>query len=228
MKLLLVEDEAKLSRLLVRGLGEAGHQVDACGRGDDALAQAQAIPYDVIVLDWSLPDLDGVAVLRLWRERGLGTPVLMLTARATVNERIVGLRAGADDYLPKPFDFGELLARLEALHRRASGHGHVRAIGSVKLDAGRRVLERLGQEASLTGREFSLFLELAGHAGDVLTRTELLSTVWGSGFDGTPNVVDVYVGYLRAKLETLGAADVAIEAVRGVGFRLSTKRPGTS
>jgi len=225
MKLLLVEDEAKLARLLVRGLGEAGHQVDACARGEDALAQAEAIPYDVIVLDWSLPDLDGVAVLRRWRERGLGTPVLMLTARATVNERIVGLRAGADDYLPKPFDFGELLARLEALHRRAGGHGQARAVGSVKLDAARRLLVRASQEVSLTGREFSLFSELAGHAGDVLTRSELLSTVWGSGFDGTPNVVDVYVGYLRGKLEALGADDVVIEAVRGVGFRMARRSP---
>jgi two-component system, OmpR family, response regulator len=222
MRILVVEDETKLARLLVRGLTEAGHMVDACEKGEDAFLQAQAIAYDVVVLDWSLPDTDGVSVLRRWRERGLSTPVLMLTARGTVGERVTGLRAGADDYLPKPFDFTELLARLEALHRRGGGSGQVRQIGSVRIDGNRRVLSRNDREESLTGREFLLFTELSNHAGEVLTRSELLSAVWGATFDGNPNVVDVYVGYLRAKLQKLGATDVAIGAVRGVGFRLVT------
>jgi two-component system, OmpR family, response regulator len=221
MKLLIIEDEAKLARLLVRGLGEAGHQVDACADGETGSQQAESIAYDCIVLDWSLPDTDGVTLLRRWRDRGLSTPVLMLTARGTVGERIVGLRAGADDYLPKPFDFGELLARLEALHRRGGGHLPVRQLGALRVDSNRRVLIREGKEETLTGREFALFHELAGHAGETLTRSELLTRVWGSLFDGTPNVIDVYVGYLRAKLTRLHAADVAIEAVRGVGFRLT-------
>jgi DNA-binding response OmpR family regulator len=219
MRILVVEDEAKLARLLVRGLTEAGHVVDACDKGEDAFTQAEAIRYDVVILDWSLPDADGVSVLRRWRERGMTSPVLMLTARGTVGERVTGLRAGADDYLPKPFDFTELLARLEALHRRGGGQ-QARHIGSVRIDAGRRVLCRNDREEALTGREFVLFMELCDHVGEVLTRSELLTSVWGPTFDGTPNVVDVYVGYLRVKLQKLGAAEVSIGAVRGVGFRL--------
>jgi two-component system OmpR family response regulator len=220
MKILIVEDEAKLARLLVRGLTEAGHMVDACDKGEDAFLQAQLIVYDVVVLDWSLPDSDGISILRRWRERGVNSPVLMLTARGTVGERVTGLRAGADDYLPKPFDFTELLARLEVLHRRGGGPAQARQIGSVRIDSGRRVLSRHDREESLTGREFALFMELGSRAGEVLTRSELLNAVWGATFDGTPNVVDVYIGYLRVKLQKLEADDVVIASVRGVGFRL--------
>ena len=227
MKILVVEDEAKLARLLVRGLTEAGHQVDACDKGEDAFLQAQVVAYDTVILDWSLPDSDGISILRRWRERGVSSPVLMLTARGTVGERVTGLRAGADDYLPKPFDFTELLARLEALHRRGSGQAPARQVGLLRIDGGRRVLSRLDREESLTGREFALFMELSGHAGEVLTRSELLGAVWGSTFDGTPNVVDVYIGYLRVKLQKLGADEVVIEAIRGVGFRL-VAQPGRS
>jgi DNA-binding response OmpR family regulator len=225
MKLLLVEDELRMAQLLTRGLGEEGHQVDVCATGDAALAQARHVPYDVIVLDWALPGLDGVSVLRAWRERGLRTPVLMLTARGTVGERVTGLRAGADDYLTKPFDFEELLARLEGLHRRGGDHGTEQRLGPVVLDPRRRVLVHAGREEPLTAREFGLISELAGHAGEVLSRTRLLSTVWGADFDGSPNVVDVYVGYLRGKLERLGAASVQIRSVRGVGYRLSLEAP---
>jgi len=140
MKLLLVEDEEKMARLLQRGLTEAGHQVDVCQRGEDALEQALQIAYDAVLLDWNLPDLDGVAVLRRWREQGMRTPVLMLTARGTVGEKVVGLRAGADDYLVKPFAFEELLARLEALHRRSDAQGPAQQVGPLVLDSRRRVL----------------------------------------------------------------------------------------
>ncbi|MBZ4416817.1 response regulator transcription factor [Myxococcus sp. RHSTA-1-4] len=221
MKLLLVEDEERMARLLHRGLSEAGHQVDVCERGEDALRQAQDVPYDVVLLDWNLPDLDGLAVLRRWRERGLRTPVMLLTARGTVGEKVAGLRAGADDYLVKPFAFEELLARLEALHRRGEAGSVLGHVGPLVLDARRRVLRHGQQEQPLTGREFSLFQELASHVGEVLSRSELLAHVWGAGFDGPPNIVDVYVGYLRGKLERLGATPVvSIQAVRGVGFRL--------
>lgn len=227
MKLFIVEDEPKMVRLLERGLREEGHQVDVCTTGALALEQAASIPYDVIILDWSLPELDGLTVLRRWRERGLRTPVLLLTARGTVGERVTGLRAGADDYLVKPFDFEELVARVEALHRRAGGHDLERRLGPLTLDARRRSLSSGTDERTLTGREFALLSELAGHAGDVLTRSELLHTVWGSGFDGAPNVVDVYVGYLRTKLRELAGEAVTIQAVRGVGFRLTVaERPG--
>jgi DNA-binding response OmpR family regulator len=225
MRILLVEDEAKMARLVQRGLREEGHQVDHCIEGATALDQALGAPYDVIVLDWALPDVDGVSLLRSWRDRGLHTAVLMLTARGTVGERITGLRAGADDYLVKPFDFDELMARLDSLHRRSGGHEPRRRLGSLTLDANRHALVIGKAEQVLTAREWALLSELAGHAGEVLTRSELLSAVWGSAFDGAPNVVDVYVGYLRAKLRKLGASQVQIDAVRGVGFRLTVQRP---
>jgi DNA-binding response OmpR family regulator len=220
VKLLLVEDEAQMARLLQRGLTEEGHQVDVCAKGQDALVQAASVAYDVILLDWSLPDVDGVSVLRQWRETGLSTPVLMLTARGSTGEKVTGLRAGADDYLVKPFDFDELLARLEALARRGAGATVNPVVGSVALDTKRRALLRGTSEESLTAREFALASELWTHAGDVLSRSRLLSAVWGTDFDGLPNVVDVYVGYLRAKLEALKADDVEITAVRGIGYRL--------
>jgi two-component system, OmpR family, response regulator len=220
MKLLLVEDEERMARLLQRGLAEAGHQVDVCSRGEEALEQALNIAYDVVLLDWGLPDVDGLALLRRWRGQGLRTPVLMLTARGTVGEKVMGLRAGADDYLVKPFAFEELLARLEALHRRGDAQGPPQQVGPLVLDARRRVLRHGEREQPLTGREYALFAELAAHAGEVLPRTTLLSHVWGDSFDGPPNIVDVYVGYLRTKLRKLEVEGIAIQAVRGVGFRL--------
>jgi two-component system OmpR family response regulator len=222
MKILLVEDEERLSRALVRGLSEEGHTVDLCAYGNDALSQGAALGYDVVILDWMLPDLDGVSVLRAWRAAGLRTPVLMLTARGTVPERVQGLRAGADDYLTKPFDFEELLARIEALHRRADGSNAALTAGDVTLDPRRRALRRGEREVSLTAREFALATELFAHAGDVLTRSELLDRVWGARFDGEPNVVDVYVGYLRRKLADLDAQGLTVRAVRGVGYRLES------
>ncbi len=222
MKLLLVEDETRLARVIARGLTEEGHTVDACERGTDAIEQGLALDYDVAILDWSLPDADGLTVLRTWRSRGSTMPVLMLTARSSVPERVAGLRAGADDYLGKPFDFEELLARIEALHRRSVTIGALRA-GDVELDANRRVLTRAGAEVLLTAREFALVRMLFERVGDVCTRTELLGGVWGSSFDGEPNVVDVYIGYLRKKFTELQAERVAITTIRGVGFRLETR-----
>jgi DNA-binding response OmpR family regulator len=196
--------------------------VDLCAYGNDALSQGAALGYDVVILDWMLPDLDGVSVLRAWRAAGLRTPVLMLTARGTVPERVQGLRAGADDYLTKPFDFEELLARLEALHRRADGSNAALTAGDVTLDPRRRALRRGEREVSLTAREFALASEFFAHAGEVLTRSELLDRVWGARFDGEPNVVDVYVGYLRRKLADLDAQGLTVRTVRGVGYRLES------
>ncbi len=198
---------------------EEGHQVDVCASGIEARAQALDIAYDVILLDWSLPDLDGVAVLRDWRARGLRTPVLLLTARGSTGEKVTGLRSGADDYLVKPFDFQELVARLEALSRRG-GAEPAAALGAHRLDPKRRALVRDDRAESLTAREYALCAEFATHPGEVLSRTRLLEAVWGTEFAGNANVVDVYVGYLRAKIERLGPDGVRIEAVRGVGYRL--------
>ncbi|MGC4000508.1 MAG: response regulator transcription factor [Anaeromyxobacter sp.] len=219
MKLLLVEDEERVAQVLSRGLTEEGHQVDAVGLGLSARDQALSIAYDVILLDWALPDMDGVSVLREWRQRGLRTPVLLLTARGATGEKVTGLRAGADDYLVKPFDFDELLARIEALHRRGSGHGAA-TLGPIALDPRRRALVKGAVSEALTAREYGLLSELASHAGEVLSRSKLIQAVWGTGFEGNPNVVDVYVGYVRTKLERIGAGEVRIESVRGVGYRL--------
>ncbi len=221
MKLLLVEDEPRMARMLQRGLVEEGHQVDVCDRGETALRQAKEVGYDVIILDWALPDVDGVAVLRQWREQGLQTAVLMLTARGSTGEKVTGLRAGADDYLVKPFDFEELLARLDSLARRAAGAALPAKVGGVSLDNRRRALTCNGREAPLTAREFALASEFFGHPAEVLTRSRLISAVWGTDFDGAPNVVDVYVGYLRTKLLELVPHQAEISAVRGIGYRLA-------
>lgn len=225
MKVLLVEDEPRMARMLQRGLSEEGHQVDVCATGEDALTQGKAVAYDVVLLDWSLPDVDGVSVLRRWREAGVETPVLMLTARGSTGEKVTGLRAGADDYLVKPFDFEELLARIDALARRSAGQLGQYQFQAVTLDPKRRRLKLGEKEAELTAREFALAQELFSHANEVLPRSRLLSAVWGTSFDGSPNVVDVYIGYLRTKLESIGATGVEIASVRGVGYRL-TGGPG--
>jgi DNA-binding response OmpR family regulator len=228
MKVLLVEDEPRFAETVARGLREEGHQVDLCHEAGDARRQAELIDYDVIVLDWMLPDLDGLSLVREWRREGLRTPVLMLTARGTVGERVTGLRAGADDYLVKPFAFDELLARLEALHRRSEGALATSRAGDVILDAKRHHLRRGELEVALTPRELQLAAELFDHAGDVVTRSHLLTTVWGWGFEGDPNVLDVYVGYVRRKLAELGEGAPRIEAVRGIGFRLLPGGPAGS
>lgn len=219
MKLLVVEDDERTGQLLQRGLTEEGHQVDRCIHAVDAERQAKVVGYDVIVLDWGLPDVDGVALLRRWRDAGLATPVLMLTARGSVGERVTGLRAGADDYLVKPFDFDELIARIEALHRRAAGVAMDR-VGDLVIDVAARMLVCGARREALTNREWQLWLALAEHRGDVLTRSQLLAKVWGAEFDGEPNVVDVYIGYVRGKLAKLGTKSVHLRAVRGLGYRL--------
>jgi len=222
MRILLVEDDERMAKLVHRGLVEEGHTVDTCARGADAATQALAVRYDVVILDWGLPDIDGISVLRRWRERGLTTPVLMLTARGTVGERVIGLRGGADDYLTKPFDFDELLARLEALHRRSAGVQP--SLGALVIDERRRAFVIGDRAETLTAREWQLWLVFLEQRGDVLTRSELLARVWGPDFTGEANIVDVYVGYLRTKLAAVGATHVAIRAVRGVGFRLEVAR----
>jgi two-component system OmpR family response regulator len=225
MRILLVEDEARLAEKVARGLREEGHVVDVCGTAADARRQVLDVAYDVVVLDWMLPDVDGPSLLRAWRTEGLRLPVLMLTARGEVGERVTGLRAGADDYLVKPFAFAELVARLEALQRRAVGASVTLTVGGVELDARRHHLCRGELEVSLSPRELSLAHELFTHAGDVMTRSHLLTAVWGWGFEGDPNILDVYVGYLRRKLDALGPEGPRIVAVRGVGFRLSPAEP---
>ncbi|RKG84249.1 response regulator transcription factor [Corallococcus terminator] len=226
MRLLLIEDEAKMVSLLRRGLEEEGHTLEVCTRGSEALALGTPEDYEVIVLDWSLPDMDGMTLLRGWRDASVRTPVLMLTARGTTADKVMGLRSGADDYLVKPFDFEELLARLEVLRRRSEVKDGVVRLGELVLEPGRRVLRVGSREESLTAREFALFSALARHPGEPQVRARLMEQTWGPDFDGSANVLDVYVGYLRTKLERLAASHVTLRSVRGVGYKLVVGPPG--
>ena len=220
MRVLVVEDEVKMAGLLERGLEEEGHAVDVAGRGEDALWMARAAPYDAIVLDLMLPGLDGFAVCRELRAQEVWTPVLLLTARDAVDDRVFGLDAGADDYLVKPFAFGELLARLRALVRRgARERPAVLTVGELVLDPAAHVVSLSGRPVLLSAREFALLEFLMRRPGQVVSRTEILEHVWNYNYDGLSNVVDVYVGYLRRKLEQPPGL-VCIRTVRGVGYGL--------
>ncbi len=217
MKLLVVEDNPKVARFLVRALTEEGHVVDQVGDGTRAIDQIEAVAYDAVVLDWMLPGMDGIAVCRAVRDRGVRTPILMLTARAEVGERILGLDAGADDYLSKPFDLGELLARVRALGRRAGGGGgSTLRLGPLTVDTVARRATIDGRTIDLTSRELALLAYLMQHAGRAVSRSELLQKVWSTSFDPSSNVVEVHVKNLREKL---GGHDGMIETVRGVGYR---------
>jgi two-component system, OmpR family, response regulator len=220
MHILVVEDEAKMAALIRRVLTAEHHAVDVAVDGVSALAFAERTHYDVLILDRMLPDLDGLAVLRLLRTRGITTPVLLLTALGSVEHRVDGLDAGADDYLAKPFAFSELLARVRALGRRAAPAAPARlALGDLELDELRHVM-RVGEQAvDLSAREFALLGYFLRHAGQVVTRQQILDAVWGAEPDVYSNVVDLYVHYLRRKLSELGRARL-LRTVRGVGYTL--------
>ena len=216
MRVLIVEDERKLADLLARGLREEGHAADLAARGEDAVWMAEAAPFDVIVLDVMLPGLDGFGVCRRLREREIWTPVLMLTARDAVEDRVAGLDAGADDYLVKPFAFDELLARLRALTRRAPNERPTMLkVGELRLDPSARRVWRADVELDLSGKEFTLLELFLRNAGSVLSRNQLLDGAWDMSFERRSNVIDVYVRNLRGKI-----GRDAIETVRGVGYRL--------
>jgi DNA-binding response OmpR family regulator len=220
MRLLLVEDDVKLATALRRGLRSEGYAVDAVGDGEAALMHATVWEYDVIVLDRMLPERDGLDVCRTLRESGCEVPVLMLTARGQVGDRISGLDAGADDYLAKPFDFGELLARLRALVRRTpSPRRPLVEFEDLVIDPAAHTVRRAGRLVELTAREFAVLEFLALHAGEVVTRTRLLEHVWDENYLGSTNIVDVYVGYIRRKLDE----PPLIRTVRGVGFKLGVE-----
>jgi two-component system OmpR family response regulator len=220
VRLLLVEDDAKLARAVGRGLRHEGYAVDVVGDGDAALARAAVWDYDGIVLDIMLPSRDGFDVCRTLRERDCWAPILMLTARGQVGDRIRGLDVGADDYLAKPFDFGELLARLRALVRRVPAQRPVRLeVGDLVVDPATHEVARAGVAVALTAREFAVLEYLARHPGEAVSRASLLDHVWDENFEGSTNIVDVYVGYLRRKLE-LPFDRPLIRTIRGVGYAL--------
>jgi two-component system OmpR family response regulator len=220
VRVLVVEDETKMAGLLQRGLREEGYAVDVAGNGREALWLATENPYDAIVLDVMLPDLDGFEVCRKLREAGRWSPVLMLTARDAVHDRVAGLDAGADDYLTKPFSFAEFLARLRALFRRGTpDRPTVLENADLILNPATRRVARDGQPVDLTAREFALLEYLMRHPGEVLSRTRLIEHVWDFAFEGDSNVVDVYIRYLREKVDRPFGRD-SIETVRGAGYRL--------
>jgi two-component system OmpR family response regulator len=225
MRLLVVEDERKLGELLRRGLGEEGYATDLADRGEEALWMAKAVAYDAIVLDVMLPGADGFEICRRMREGGVWSPVLMLTARDAVDDRVNGLDAGADDYLAKPFAFEELLARLRALTRRAPlERPPVLEIDDLRLDPAAHRAWRGDQELDLSAKEFALLELFMRRPGLTLTRTQLLDGAWDMAFESRSNVVDVYVRYLREKIDRPFGRD-SIETIRGVGYRLRAGAP---
>jgi two-component system OmpR family response regulator len=220
MRALVVEDESKMAALIRRGLVEEGYAADVAATGEDAIWMARATAYDAIVLDLMLPGRDGNDVCRSLRACGVRSPILMLTARDGVEDRVSGLDSGADDYLCKPFSFAELLARLRALVRRGPlERSPVLEVGPLRLDPATRRVRRGDVEIRLSTKEFALLETFMRRAGDVLDRLDLLEHAWDFAYESRSNVVDVYVGYLRAKIDRPFGVE-SIETVRGVGYRL--------
>jgi two-component system OmpR family response regulator len=220
MRVLVVEDEVKMAGLLKRGLEEEGYAVDVAGNASDAVWLGTENSYDAIVLDVMLPDQDGFEVCRQLRAVGRWAPVLMLTARDAIPDRVAGLDAGADDYLTKPFSFTELFARLRALVRRGGAERPaVLRVGELTLDPASKKVSRAGSPVDLTAKEFALLELFMRHPGEVLSRTRIIEHVWDFAYEGDSNVVDVYVRYLREKIDRPFASD-SIETVRGTGYRM--------
>ena len=221
MRALIVEDDVELAQIVAQVLEREGFAADHSSRGSDALSRANATAYDIVLLDWTLPEVDGLTICRELRSRGSPAPILMLTARGDVKERVLGLETGADDYLVKPFDVDELLARVRALVRRTHSLG-VLKIGDVELDRLRHVALAAGRPLDLTTREYALLMYLAEHRDRIIGRTELLTRVWGTNFDPGSNIVEVHVSRLRDKL---GARAWMVDTIRGKGYRLREAPP---
>lgn len=220
MRALVVEDEARLAQSLRQGLLQDGFVVDIASDGSEGLALGLATPYDVIILDVMLPERDGFSVCRELRQKGVESPILMLSARSVVEDRVRGLETGADDYLAKPFAFSELLARVRALLRRRQPAAlRVLSVGDLSLDPITRIVRRGERKVDLTQKEFALLEYLMRHAGHAVTRAMIAEHVWGLTWDRLTNVIDVYVSHLRAKVESSPDARL-IHAVRGVGYMI--------
>lgn len=223
MKLLVVEDEKKIANLINNGLREQGYTVDVFHDGVEGLRQATSEPYDAIVLDIMLPGLDGLSVLRSLREKKIATPVMILTARGEVNERVDGLNAGADDYMSKPFSMDELVARLRALMRRVTGESiSFYKAGDLSMNLVSREVLRGARKVVLTPREFRLLEYLMRAADQVLTRTQIIERVWEYHFDPGTNLVDVYIQRLRRKIDD-GETHKMLQTIRGVGYSIVSK-----
>ena len=220
MRVLIVEDDLRMASLVRRGLANEGLAADVAPNGEDALWMAQAHDYDAIVLDVMLPGLDGFETCRRLRGAGVWVPVLMLTARDSVEDRVAGLDSGADDYMVKPFAFAELLARLRALARRGeSERPAVLAVGDLRLDPATHEVTRAGSPISLSAKEFALLETFMRRPGEVLSRVHLLEHAWDFAYENRSNVIDVYVGRLRRKVDEPFDRD-SLQTVRGAGYRL--------
>ena len=225
VRLLVVEDDPKLARVIARGLREHAYAVDVTGDGRDAVTQAVVNTYDAIILDVMLPGIDGIAVCRELRARGLRTPVLMLTARDAVADRIAGLDTGADDYLTKPFDFGELLARLRALLRRPEVlQPALFRLADLELDAHSHAVSRAGVPIALTAKEYALLELLIQHAGQIVSRADIVAHVWDDNHDAFTNAVEVYVNRLRGKIDRAPWTPL-LHTRRGAGYILTEVTP---
>jgi len=221
VRVLLVEDEPSIADFIARGLSENGYGVDTAHDGDEALEWPSVADFDVIILDVMLPGRDGMEVCRILRKQGVRTPILMLTARDAIEDRVQGLDSGADDYLVKPFAFAELLARLRALSRREPALlGTALEVGDLRMDTVTRQVTRSGHPIDLTAKEFALLEYLMRHPNQVLSRTMIAEHVWNYDFDNATNVIDVHVKNLRKKVDE-GFAPKLIHTVRGAGYRIT-------
>ncbi|MFM8520396.1 MAG: response regulator transcription factor [Solirubrobacterales bacterium] len=220
MRILVVEDEAAIADFLERGLESEGYSVTVASEGPDGLIEARSGKFDLLILDLMLPGMSGIEILRSFRKVDGSTPVILLTARTAVEDRVEGLDAGATDYIPKPFAFEELAARVRAhLRRPDQGEATTLTVGDIELDLLKRTVTRGGREVNLSAREFDLLAYMMRHPGQVLSREQLLSGVWGYDYDPGTNVVGVYIQYLRRKLNVDDLPD-PIETLRSVGYRL--------
>jgi DNA-binding response OmpR family regulator len=223
LRILVIEDEPKVARTLVKGL-EADHfAVDLANDGEEGLQLATEIDYDAIILDWNLPKLDGLTVLKKLRKSGSNMRILLLSARKDVSDRVMGLQAGADDYLTKPFSFEELLARVHSLLRRPQELLDKLSVEDLELDRMRHMVTRAGKQINLTQREYAVLEYLMRNAGRTVTRTMVVEHVWNLGFEGLTNIVDVYINYLRQKIDH-GFEKPLIHTARGVGYMLASNQ----
>jgi len=226
MRVLVVEDDKEAAGWLVKGLKEEGHVVDHAANGPDGLAMAMEKVHDVIIMDRMLPGMDGLAVISELRKDGINTPVLILSALGEVDDKVMGLRAGGDDYLAKPYAFNELLARVETLGRRKSAEPHKTRlqVGDLEIDLLARTARRAGEDILLQPREFKLLEYLMRNAGSVVTRTMLLENVWNYHFDPQTNVIDVHISRLRAKIDK-EFDEPLLHTVRGAGYTIRAGQP---
>jgi DNA-binding response OmpR family regulator len=220
MRILIVEDEEKVASFIKKGLEQSAYTVDWAPTGREGLDHARSSEYQAILMDLMLPDMDGLEVVRILREQGIGTPILALTARGGLDDRVAGLDSGCDDYLAKPFAFDELLARLRALLRRSSGQKTpIMEFSGITIDPVTRRVTRDGKNIELTNKEYSLLEMLLRHPGQVFTRTAIMESVWGYDFDNASNVLEVYINFLRKKIDA-NFGKKLLHTVRGVGYVL--------